>query len=560
MGICGSEPKKHHQYNNNNMNQGGGQMGNAGQMYNQPPQRVNNPQPVIPSNGPNPQAETYIKSFQTINELGEASLKEQIQMNLTIRNAKMGVSYTVSIEDTSSNKKFGSTSPQQSNNGIIQFDLSFIIDYFFEKEQNMKFTIMANNSRFEIDINLGNIMGARGQTVARNINPNNENDEKLIISCSTIKNNNMYVNLILAAESNGNVPCFFLIKKLRKKGDINKELCNVYKSEVRHLNGRVQFNPIMLPAHFLCNGEFDQPVILECHNANDRSLIWSQETCVDSLLGGQRNFSANGYSIYIVNIELKKQYTFIDYLRGGMQLNLSIGIDFTGSNGTPSQSSSLHFINSNGMNSYEKAIRACGDVVAYYDYDQAFPVYGYGAVIGGGSANHCFNLNFDQNPEVVSIDGVLNCYRTSLNRLQLSGPTFFAPLISQFIQTVKFSQNNKMAYSILLILTDGMINDMDETVDALVEASFLPISVIIVGIGTADFSNMDVLDADQNGLIDRKSRKAARDVVQFVPFYKFSGDGKKLAEKVLEEIPRQVVEFYKLTNTPPGDPIVNLMV
>ena len=35
------------------------------------------------------------------------------------------------------------------------------------------------------------------------------------------------------------------------------------------------------------------------------------------------------------------------------------------------------------MNDYEQAIRACGMVVAYYDYNQMFPVYGFGAVLQG---------------------------------------------------------------------------------------------------------------------------------------------------------------------------------
>ena len=51
-----------------------------------------------------------------------------------------------------------------------------------------------------------------------------------------------------------------------------------------------------------------------------------------------------------------------------------------------------------------------------------------------------------------------------------------------------------MDYNILMILTDGLVNDMDETIDDLVEASYLPISVIFIGIGYNDFGNMDILD------------------------------------------------------------------
>jgi len=48
----------------------------------------------------------------------------------------------------------------------------------------------------------------------------------------------------------------------------------------------------------------------------------------------------------------------------------------------------------------------------------------------------------------------------------------------------------------MLILTDGCIHDMAKTINLIVEASCLPLSIIIVGIGEADFSNMIALDSD----------------------------------------------------------------
>ena len=55
-------------------------------------------------------------------------------------------------------------------------------------------------------------------------------------------------------------------------------------------------------------------------------------------------------------------------------------------------------------------------------------------------------------------------------------------------------------YYILLILTDGEIHDMRETIDKIVEANHLPLSVIIIGIGEDEkkFSNMVYLDCDDD--------------------------------------------------------------
>ena len=49
----------------------------------------------------------------------------------------------------------------------------------------------------------------------------------------------------------------------------------------------------------------------------------------------------------------------------------------------------------------------------------------------------------------------------------------------------------------LLLLTDGVLSDMSNTIDALVRASRFPMSVIIVGVGQADFKDMNALDCDE---------------------------------------------------------------
>lgn len=48
------------------------------------------------------------------------------------------------------------------------------------------------------------------------------------------------------------------------------------------------------------------------------------------------------------------------------------------------------------------------------------------------------------------------------------------------------------------MLTDGAISDMQNTKLAIIEASRLPMSIIIVGVGNAQFDAMDELDADDS--------------------------------------------------------------
>lgn len=94
-------------------------------------------------------------------------------------------------------------------------------------------------------------------------------------------------------------------------------------------------------------------------------------------------------------------------------------------------------------------------------------------------------------------------------------------------------------YNVLLLLTDGIINDMPATKSAIVELSALPCSIIIVGVGNADFSQMEELDGDDGVLRDNYGKAVQRDIVQFVEFNKCVQRG-NLAEEVLKEIPTQL--------------------
>jgi len=75
---------------------------------------------------------------------------------------------------------------------------------------------------------------------------------------------------------------------------------------------------------------------------------------------------------------------------------------------------------------------------------------------------------------------------------------------------------------VLLIITDGEITDLDQTRQSIVNCSKLPMSIIIVGVGEADFKAMEFLDGDGGVLKSVSGEAAVRDIVQFVPFKQFA--------------------------------------
>lgn len=73
---------------------------------------------------------------------------------------------------------------------------------------------------------------------------------------------------------------------------------------------------------------------------------------------------------------------------------------------------------------------------------------------------------------------------------------------------------------------------MTKVVDLIIKSTDLPLSIIIVGVGQANFSNMVKLDGD-SGLVGSFGKKASRDIVQFVPFRDVDYNPNILAKNLL---------------------------
>ncbi|XP_076885121.1 E3 ubiquitin-protein ligase RGLG2-like [Bidens hawaiensis] len=190
--------------------------------------------------------------------------------------------------------------------------------------------------------------------------------------------------------------------------------------------------------------------------------------------------------------------------RAGLESsNLIVGIDFTKSNEwTGSRSfhrKSLHHI-ADEFNPYEQAISIIGKTLAAFDEDNLIPCYGF-----GDASTHDQDV-FSFYPEDRFCNGfedVLSRYREIAPQLKLSGPTSFAPVIEQAMTIVEPSGGQ---YHVLLIIADGQVTrsvdtargqlspQEQKTVDAIVEASKLPLSIVLVGVGDGPWDMMKEFD------------------------------------------------------------------
>ena len=444
---------------------------------------------------------------------------------------------------------------------------SVIMDFFFESKQSLRFSV------FDYDESspdpLGDVYTTLGDLVAKGTT---------FLKLSTKGTLVVRVEEVKASQES------FVLKmrgiKLDKKDWFGKsdpylifyrslgvnQWKEVHRTEVVKDTLNPTWVPFEVTEQELCNSDVHKPIKIECYDWDStgaHDLIGVCETSMDHLeasgykfdLHNPQDHNKHSGTLELTECIRHKHLSFIDYLRCGVQISLSIAIDFTASNGEYSSQTSLHHIDPNNPNQYERAIWEVGNILAAYDNDKYFPVLGFGGVPHGEPrANHCFALTRDEsNPYVVGIDGVMNLYRASLSNVSLSGPTLFHHLIDK-TRTVASSTPPHANYYVLLILTDGAIMDMAETLRSVVQASSLPLSIIIVGVGNAEFDSMEALDSDKKALVDDTGRKAVRDIVQFVPFRQFGGNSIALAAEVLKEIPKQVTDFMQTINYVPELP------
>ncbi|KAI3776610.1 hypothetical protein L1987_46396 [Smallanthus sonchifolius] len=318
----------------------------------------------------------------------------------------------------------------------------------------------------------------------------------------------------------------------------------------------------------------DNPLVIECFDFNsngNHTFIGKLHTSIQDLenlykanVGANFVFPSSRHKdhekvlkgkLFVDGYEEKELYSFLDYISSGFELNFMVAVDFTASNGDPRSPNSLHYIDYSGrLNAYQQAIMEVGEVIQVYDYDKRFPAWGFGGKLYNGSVSHCFNLNGNAaNFEVEGVQGIMAAYRNALHTVSLHGPTLFGQVVNQAAEIAAQSlSTNCTKYFVLLIITDGVLTDLQETKDALVRSSDLPLSILIVGVGNADFKQMEILDADTGTRLESSTgRIATRDIVQFVPMRDVQHGGRSMVQALLEELPGQFLTYMRSRDIKP---------
>ena len=144
-------------------------------------------------------------------------------------------------------------------------------------------------------------------------------------------------------------------------------------------------------------------------------------------------------------------------------------------------------------------------------------MYGFGADIDG-EFKKIFNINGKEDPSITGIDNIISEYKKTVESVELSCGTYFAPIVKHINKKLESNTEEKFNYNILLIISDGSIFDIEETIDSIIEISKYPISFIIVGVGDDVTSDMKTLNGENGKLISSNGETLNKDIVQYVHF------------------------------------------
>nr|XP_046234424.1 copine-8 isoform X1 [Scatophagus argus] len=484
------------------------------------------------------------------------------------------------------------------------FVRKFILDYFFEERQNLRFDLYdvdsksANLSKHDFlgqaHCTLGEVVGSLGSRLEKPLGGiQGKKCGTIIVKAEELNNCRESVmmqfcgNKLDKKDFFGKSDPFLVFHRSNEDGTFT--IC--HKTEVVKNTLNPVWQAFKIPVRALCNGDYDRTIKVEVYDWDrdgSHDFIGEFSTSYRELSRGQSQFNVyevvnpkkkgkkkkylNSGTVTLLSFLVDIEVTFLDYIKGGTQINFTVAIDFTASNGNPAQPTSLHYMSPYQLNAYAMALKAVGEIIQDYDSDKMFPALGFGAKLPpDGRISHEFALNGNpQNPYCAGIEGVMEAYYQSLKSVQLYGPTNFSPVINH-VARYAASVKDGSQYFVLLIITDGVISDMAQTKESIVNASCLPMSIIIVGVGPAEFDAMVELDGDEIRISSR-GRYAERDIVQFVPFRDYidrTGNHilsmARLAKDVLAEIPDQFLSYMRTRGikplpapppyTPPAQPL-----
>ena len=446
-------------------------------------------------------------------------------------------------------------STEEFDDSDLLFKKKFRMTYCFQKLQIVKVEINYNDNIQVVNTSLGNILGSKELFVEMPFFYKGSTDDcSVIIRAVVIKDENknrvITINLITDLSNLPYSDYFVVIYNWHHPRRKEK----VWKS--KETPGKeIIFTADMITLQDLCLGSYNRKITIEYYGIYCGfvgSVIKTLGQLKDAMDNRDKiqilNEDGKEMGYFYVSFSIENRSRFIDLVENGLQIKLSFAIDFTNSNLVYTNPNSLHYIgNHEKLNPYENCLRCFGELISSYDFNHKIALHGFGAIIPStGDTSHCFPISLTKDPIANGIEEAIKQYREALPKITLDGPTYLFPVFKENLDMLKDDDDCPTSiYHILVIITDGNNNDIDEMVRQLIKSERYPISVCIIGVGDENFSRMLQMDSRTKPLEDKDGYKSERDMCQFVRYNDFKDRPDKMTEFMLNIIPSQVEAYYR---------------
>ena len=250
------------------------------------------------------------------------------------------------------------------------------------------------------------------------------------------------------------------------------------------------------------------------------------------------------YNIYQKNL---KKFTFFDYLKAGIKFNSFIIIDFTEKN--------LHTYDLEN-NQFLQVIVGFRETLV--EYVKSFKVYGYGASLKDNFDNDkkYFNLSMQENPELVGFTRIKEKYFDCLDKINYEKKGYLSKVFDNIKKEIldKYSPD---IYNIIFLLIHNKPSkdDIQNSIDFMIEKTNLPLSIVVILIGDkSDDEIKEIRNIFSNKhKMSSNSIERTRNNISFFTMKSCNFNNEILKNKCLREIPEQALNYYQNNFASPED-------
>ena len=278
------------------------------------------------------------------------------------------------------------------------------------------------------------------------------------------------------------------------------------------------------------------------------NIIASQNSKYERIMENSKDKEILCIIVDRANNNIEKPYLF-DYIKSGVKLSCFLSLDFSDSEKNPSLIDT--------KDNYIRILKKLSFIESYIK-NHIYYSHGYGAKVLNFSKDESnFNLNLDKNDcSIKKNDGVIQSYENCLkskiikhdNKINLSS------LIRKITREI-YSLYQIRYYNVSFIITRSILdkNDISNTIDSIIESSYLPLTTFIIGVGNNDYTPMMKIFTKNYKTSSLGMQKMRNNVFFCSMIDDFSNDADQLITWCLKELHTQILSYYHLIKSYPQD-------